>query len=110
MPETRWIVPNNEVFARAAERYKNAILIDWYSYSANNNALFDDALFDGDGTHLSSEGAQAYVQLIYDTVKPYLPIHLDDGDDPRLLAAQHVLDSMRNAAKLDLPTIKIKEK
>lgn len=100
-----WIVPNNEVFARAAERYKNAILIDWYSYSANNNALFD-----GDGTHLSSEGAQAYVQLIYDTVKPYLPIHLDDGDDPRLLAAQHVLDSMRNAAKLDLPTIKIKEK
>ena len=100
-----WIVPNNEVFARAAERYKNAILIDWYSYSANNNALFD-----GDGTHLSSEGAQAYVQLIYDTVKPYLPIHLDDTDDPRLLAAQHVLDSMRNAAKLDLPTIKIEEK
>lgn len=100
-----WIAPNNEVFARAAERYKNVILIDWYNYSANNNALFD-----GDGTHLSSEGAQVYVQLIYDTVKPYLPVHLDDGDDPRLLAAQHVLDSMRNAAGFDLPTIKIEEK
>lgn len=100
-----WIVPNNEVFARAAERYGNAILIDWYNYSANNNALFD-----GDGTHLSSEGAQAYVQLIHDTVEPYLPIHLDDTDDPRLLAAQHALDALRNACKLDLSSITLDSK
>lgn len=100
-----WIVPNNEVLARAAERYDNVILIDWYAYSANNNALFD-----GDGTHLSSDGANEYVQLIYNAVKNYLPIHPEDGNDPRLLAAQHVIDDMRSALTLDLPPIKLEDK
>ncbi len=67
-------------------------VIDWYGYSANNNALFD-----GDGTHLTSDGAVEYVNLIHNAVKNYLPIHLDNASDERVLAVQRALDSMRSA-------------
>lgn len=91
-----WIGPNNDVFNRAAERYSNVRVIDWYGYSANNNALFD-----GDGTHLTADGAVEYVNLIHSAVKSYLPIHLDNPSDERLLAVQRVLDSMRSAISID---------
>lgn len=87
-----WISSNNEAFNRAAERYSNVRVIDWYGYSANNNALFD-----GDGTHLTSDGAVEYVNLINSAVKNYLPIHLDNTSDERVLAVQRALDSMRSA-------------
>lgn len=87
-----WISPNNDAFNRAAERYSNVRVIDWYGYSANNNALFD-----GDGTHLTSDGAVEYVNLIHNAVKNYLPIHLDNTSDERVLAVQRALDSMRSA-------------
>lgn len=88
-----WIAANNQVFAAAAERYENVRIIDWFGYSANRNDLFD-----GDGTHLSAAGAQEYVQLIAQTVQPYLPPHFEEGNDPTLAAAQRITDALRAAA------------
>lgn len=67
-----WVGSTNEALASAAERYDNVSVIDWYGYSEGRNDLFD-----GDGTHLSSEGAEEYVSLIYDAVKPYLPYRFE---------------------------------
>lgn len=72
-PQT-WVGETNSAMERALERYPNLHLIDWYSYSAGR-----DDLFDGDGTHLNEEGAAEYIQLIYDAVSSYLPVH--DADD-----------------------------
>ena len=49
-----WMAETNAALDRAAERYGNVQVIDWYSLSASHGTWFD-----GDGTHLSSEGAQA---------------------------------------------------
>lgn len=97
-----WCEPNNRLLSEAAERYDNVVLIDWFSYSANRNDLFD-----GDGIHLSSAGASEYVQLIDDQVARYLPVHLGDGDDERLMVAQRTLDSLKAACTLDLKPIEI---
>lgn len=94
-----WIAANNQVFAAAAERYENVRIIDWFGYSANRNDLFD-----GDGTHLSAAGAQEYVQLIAQTVQPYLPPHFEEGNDPTLAAAQRITDALRAAAGGQLAT------
>ena len=88
-----WIAANNQVFAAAVERYENVRIVDWFGYSANRNDLFD-----GDGTHLSAAGAQEYVQLIAQTVQPYLPPHFEEGNDPTLAAAQRITDALRTAA------------
>lgn len=97
-----WCEPNNRLLSEAAERYDNVILIDWFTYSANRNDLFD-----GDGIHLSSAGTSEYIQLIDDQVARYLPVHLGDGDDERLMVAQRTLDSLRAACTLDLKPIEI---
>ena len=97
-----WCEPNNRVLSEAAERYDNVILIDWFAYSANRNDLFD-----GDGIHLSNAGAAEYVQLIDDQVARYLPIHLEDGGDERLMVAQRVLDSVKAGCRLDLEPIEV---
>ena len=97
-----WCEPNNQVLADAASRYKNVILIDWYSYSADRNDLFD-----GDGIHLSNTGVTEYLQLIDDQVARYLPIHLEDGDDERLLIAQHALDSLKTSIGAEFAHMKI---
>ena len=77
-------------------------VIDWYGYSANRNDLFD-----GDGIHLSNTGVTEYLQLIDDQVARYLPIHLEDGDDERLLIAQHALDSLKTSIGAEFAHMKI---
>ena len=89
-----WVQATNTAIAGAADRYDNVRLIDWYSYSADKGNLFD-----GDGTHLSSEGAKQYVNLIYEAVKEDLPLHPEDhANDPEVVtareAAQAVLDAL----------------
>lgn len=74
-----WVAPTNDAIHQAAERYDNVRVIDWFAYSEGRNELFD-----GDGTHLSSEGAQQYIQLIYDTVRPDLPVHPEDHVDQKV--------------------------
>lgn len=96
-----WCEPNNQTLSDAAERYKNVHIIDWFGASANRNELFD-----GDGIHLSDAGAAEYVSLIDREVRMFLPIHLDDDDDPRLKTAQSVLDALKAACTLDLKPVK----
>ena len=53
-------VPNNAVLADGVQRYpKNAVLVDWQAESAGHPEFFGD-----DGIHLTTEGAQAYAELI----------------------------------------------
>jgi hypothetical protein len=54
-----WQDANNAVLAAGVKRFANAVLIDWYSASANNPNLFW-----GDGVHLRPEGAKLYASLI----------------------------------------------
>lgn len=68
-----WEGDTNAALSRAAERYRNVRVVDWYGYSAGRNDLFD-----GDGTHLSEQGAQEYVQLIYSSIQDALPVHPED--------------------------------
>lgn len=75
-----WVAPTNDAIQKADERYDNVRIIDWFSYSEGRNELFD-----GDGTHLSSEGTQQYIQLVYDTVRPDLPIHPEDHVDQKVV-------------------------
>ena len=51
-----------------------------------------------------------YVQLIDDQVARYLPVHLEDGDDERLMVAQRTLDSLKTACTLDLKPIEMPSK
>lgn len=96
-----WCEPNNQTLSDAAGRYKNVHIIDWFGASANRNELFD-----GDGIHLSDAGAAEYVSLIDREVRMFLPIHLDDDDDPRLKTAQSALDALKAACTLDLKPVK----
>src|ERR671938_689693 len=50
---------NNTVLTEGAQRYPNAVLVDWHGASANHPEYFS-----GDSTHLSLQGAQAYADLI----------------------------------------------
>ena len=95
-----WCEPNNQTFAEAADRYKNVRIVDWFGASSNRNVLFD-----GDGIHLSDLGVEEYVSLIDQEVRAFLPLHLDDGDDPRLLVAQRAVDSLKQLVQLDLKPI-----
>jgi lysophospholipase L1-like esterase len=63
VPRT-WEEPNNEVIAEGVNRYPNAVLVDWYSASADRPELFYS-----DGYHLRPEGQQIYADL----VSSYLP-------------------------------------
>ena len=67
MPDD-WMGSVNAALTDAASRYPNVRVVDWASYSAGRNDLFD-----GDGTHLSDQGAQEYVQLIYNAIQADLP-------------------------------------
>lgn len=82
-----WVGPTNEAITRAAERYPNVRIIDWYGYSEGRNDLFD-----GDGTHLSSDGAAQFIQLVYDAVRPDLPLHAEDHPE------QQVIDKVNQLA------------
>ena len=58
-----WVSSCNASIASGCNRYDNAYLIDWYSYSINKSDLFD-----GDGTHLKYDMAPQYTQLIVDSI------------------------------------------
>ena len=59
-----WMEGTNAEIARTPERHPNVTVIDWYGASEGH-----DEYFAGDGTHLTDEGAHAYIQLIYDAIK-----------------------------------------
>ena len=69
-----WMAETNAALDRAAERYSNVQVINWYDLSASHGTWFD-----GDGTHLSSEGAQAYIDMVHDAIGGLLPEH-KEGD------------------------------
>lgn len=69
-----WVQATNGAIADAVARHENTHLIDWYGASAGR-----DDLFDGDGTHLTEEGAQFYVDLIYAAIGNLLPAHPEDA-------------------------------
>lgn len=88
-----WVGSTNDAINNAAKRYKNVRVIDWYSYSANRNDLFD-----GDGTHLSTTGVTEYLNLIYKTVKKDLPVHPEDhASDPQPQAVENAATSLIKA-------------
>ena len=74
---TDWVGQVNQTLADAATRYKNVRVVDWFAYSANRIDLFD-----GDGTHLSEQGAQEYIQLVYNAIQDVLPEHPQDDAQP----------------------------
>lgn len=72
-----WVQATNDAIADAVSRHGNTHLIDWYGASAGREDLFD-----GDGTHLTEEGAQFYVELIYAAIGNLLPAHPEDTAQP----------------------------
>lgn len=70
-----WVGQTNGAMFDAVDRYENVHVIDWYTASADH-----DEYFDGDGTHLTEEGAQAYIGLIHETVAPLLPEHAESDE------------------------------
>lgn len=87
-----WMGETNDALWRAADRYDNVDLIDWYSLSASHGDWFD-----GDGTHLSATGAQAYIDMVRSAVADYLPTH-EEGDEHAALKSpqQFAVDKMRD--------------
>lgn len=83
-----WVQISNDALASAAERYPNVHLIDWFSASADH-----DEYFDGDGTHLTEEGAAVYIGLVRDAISDYLPAHPEDAteEEQALASAQEAL-------------------
>jgi peptidoglycan/LPS O-acetylase OafA/YrhL len=54
-----WEEPNNEVISEGVQRYPNAVLVDWYSASANSPELFYS-----DGFHLRPRGQRIYADMV----------------------------------------------
>lgn len=54
-----WQAPNNEVFASAARRRPNVVLVDWHAVGAAHPEAFED-----DGVHLTPAGLRLYLQLL----------------------------------------------
>lgn len=88
---TSWMGETNDALARAADRHENVSLIDWYNLSSTHGEWFD-----GDGTHLSADGAQAYVDMVHSAVADYLPVH-EEGDKRAELKTtqQFAVDKMK---------------
>ena len=70
-----YVSATNEAIERIASKYDNVHIIDWYGLSDGHGEYFD-----GDGTHLTEDAARMYAQIIYDTVKSYLPEHPEDPE------------------------------
>jgi lysophospholipase L1-like esterase len=58
-----WEAADNQMLATNVARYPNARLVDWHAASINQPQFFCS-----DGFHLRPEGAQAYAQLIADSL------------------------------------------
>lgn len=59
-----WMDATNAVIARTPERHKNVVVVDWYGASEGHSEYFG-----GDGTHLTEEGARAYIALIKSAIE-----------------------------------------
>lgn len=70
-----WVGQTNGAMFDAVARHDNVHVIDWYTASAGH-----DEYFDGDGTHLTEEGARAYIGLVHDAVAPLLPVHAESDE------------------------------
>ena len=70
-----WVCQTNGAMFDAVYRHDNVHVIDWYTASAGH-----DEYFDGDGTHLTEEGARAYIGLVHDAVAPLLPVHAESDE------------------------------
>lgn len=81
-----WVSSTNAALKAASDRYDNVRIVDWYGYSEGRNDLFD-----GDGTHLSSQGAKEYVALIHDAVEPYLPYRFEGEERDETIAQVNAL-------------------
>lgn len=81
-----WVSSTNAALRAAPDRYDNVRIVDWYGYSEGRNDLFD-----GDGTHLSSQGAKEYVALIHDAVEPYLPYRFEGEERDETIAQVNAL-------------------
>ena len=98
---TSWMAETNDTLARAAERYDNVELIDWYGLSASHGEWFD-----GDGTHLSETGAQAYIDMVKNAIQDYLPEHQEGDEHAELKTpAQFAVDTLKS--KIDQPFSKM---
>jgi peptidoglycan/LPS O-acetylase OafA/YrhL len=54
-----WEVTNNEVISEGVEKYPNAVMVDWYSASANHPEYFYS-----DGYHLRPKAQKVYADLL----------------------------------------------
>ena len=70
-----WVGQTHGAMFDAVDRHDNVHVIDWYTASAGH-----DEYFDGDGTHLTEEGARAYIGLVHDAVAPLLPVHAESDE------------------------------
>ena len=94
-----WVEGTNASLAAAAERFDNVHLIDWNGASAGH-----DEYFDGDGTHLTEEGAQVYIDLVYGAVEALLPSHEENAEaavvkSPLELATDGAQDATEQAVR-----------
>lgn len=62
VPRT-WETPNNNALEQGVQRYPNATLVDWYTFSQDHPEWFWK-----DGIHLRPEGAKVYANLIATTI------------------------------------------
>lgn len=87
-----WVGETNDALWRAQANHDNVTVIDWYSLSDGNWQWFE-----GDGTHLNEEGAQAYIAMINDVIGASLPEH--DADDVNALDEKQNEDAKADEAK-----------
>lgn len=87
-----WVSETNDALWRAQANHDNVTVIDWYSMSDGNWQWFE-----GDGTHLNEEGAQAYIAMINDVIGSSLPVH--DADDVNALDEKQAEDAKAQAAE-----------
>lgn len=80
-----WVAETNNALWRAQANHDNVTIIDWYSISDGNWQWFE-----GDGTHLNEEGAQAYTNMINSVIGSQLPEH--DADDVNALDEKQAED------------------
>lgn len=63
VPHVSWAEPNNQEIYEFTESTENTYLIDWYKISEGHEEYFAE-----DGTHLTSQGIDAYVDGIKESV------------------------------------------
>lgn len=62
-PHVNWEESNNREIYEFSESTENTYLVDWYKFSEGHSEYFVE-----DGTHLSDEGAKAYINCIEEAV------------------------------------------